>query len=95
MTKRQLQALDRLELSLKVCKEEECSEKCPYYNQAEYQSCNACQIDDMEVVLPTLIKEWKTLKIIEEKSRPERVARWLQKGRALLGLLEKKEKDGD
>ena len=94
MTKRQLQALERLELSLKVCKEEECSEKCPYYDQAEFQSCNTCQINDMEVVLPTLIKEWKTLKTIVQKNRSERIARWLQEGRALWGSVEKEEKDG-
>ena len=83
--------------SLKVCgaNDIECSEGCPYYAQTKYQDCSTCQIDDMEIVLPTLVEEWKTLKISEQKNRQDRVARWLQEGRTLLGLVEKERQDGN
>lgn len=92
MTQKQQQALNRLMTSLKVCgaNDIECSEGCPYYAQTEYQDCNTCQIDDMEIVLPTLVEEWETLK----RNHWKRIYRWFQEGKELLGMTEEK-KDGN
>ena len=96
MTQKQQQALNRLMTSLKVCGANDmtCGEGCPYYAQAEYQSCNTCQVDDMETVLPTLVEEWETLKRNAERLRWKRTNRWLQEGRELFGMDEEK-KDGN